>query len=371
MNRTRILAPILYLLIALIAGQIPLPAHAERIRDLGQFEGLRANQLTGYGIVVGLAGTGDNNLAYTTEAMRGVSGRLGLPLPPGVSPTLRNAAAVIVTAELPAFAKPGQRIDITVSTLGQASSLRGGALVLTPLYGADGQIYAMAQGNVAVGGLGVSGRDGSQVSVNVATVGRIADGATVERAVATGFETAPALRFNLHKSDFLTASRVRDAINARWPGIATIADGVSIALALPQGNDARSGLMAEIEMLAVTPAPVAAKVIVNSRTGTVVINDAVRLAPAAVSHGKLVIRIDENPVVVQPAPFSQGQTAQEESTDISIEEQSSRVAYMPAAASLNEIVDALNLLGVGAADLVVILESLKQAGSLQAEMVVL
>jgi flagellar P-ring protein FlgI len=371
MSRTRILAPILYLLIALVAGQIPMPAHAERIRDLGQFEGLRANQLTGYGIVVGLAGTGDNNLAYVTEAMRGVSGRLGLPLPPGVSPILRNAAAVIVTAELPAFAKPGQRIDITVSALGQALSLRGGALVLTPLYGADGQIYAMAQGNIAVGGLGVSGRDGSQVSVNVATVGRIADGASVERAVATGFETAPALKFNLHEADFLTAARVRDAINARYPGVASIADGVSIALALPLGNDARSGLMAEIEMLPVTPAPVAAKVVVNSRTGTVVINDAVRLAPAAVSHGKLVIRIDENPTVVQPAPFSQGQTALEQSSDIAIEEQSSRVAYVPAAASLNDVVDALNLLGVGAADLVVILESLKQAGSLQAEMVVL
>lgn len=370
-TRTRILAPILYLLIALIAGQMPMPAHAERIRDLGQFEGLRANQLTGYGVVVGLAGTGDNNLAYVTEAMRGVSGRLGLPLPPGVSPVLRNAAAVIVTAELPAFAKPGQRIDITVSTLGQAASLRGGALVLTPLYGADGQIYAMAQGNVAVGGLGVSGRDGSQVSVNVATVGRIADGATVERTVATGFDTAPVLRFNLHKADFLTASRVRDAINGQYPGIASIADGVSIALALPQGNDARSGLMAAIEMLPVTPAPVAARVIINSRTGTVVINDAVRLAPAAVSHGKLVIRIDENPMVVQPAPFSQGQTAVEESSNITVEEQSNRVAYMPGAASLNEIVDALNLLGVGAADLVVILESLKQAGSLQAEMVVL
>lgn len=371
MIRTRILAALLYVLMAFAAGQIPVPAHAERIRDLGQFEGLRANQLTGYGVVVGLAGTGDNNLAYVTEAMRGVSGRLGLPLPPGVSPTLRNAAAVIVTAELPAFAKPGQRIDITVSTLGQASSLRGGALVLTPLYGADGQIYAMAQGNVAVGGLGVTGRDGSQVSVNVATVGRIADGASVERAVATGFDTAPALRFNLHKADFLTAARVRDAINGRYPGIASITDGVSIALALPAGNDVRSGMMAEIEMLGVTPAPVAAKVIVNSRTGTVVINDAVRLAPAAVSHGKLVIRIDENPTVVQPAPFSQGETAQEESSDITVEEQSNRVAYMPGAASLNEIVDALNLLGVGASDLVVILESLKQAGSLQAEMVVL
>jgi flagellar P-ring protein precursor FlgI len=371
MNRIRILAPILYLLIAMIAGQIPAPAAAERVRDLGQFEGLRANQLTGYGVVVGLQGTGDNNLAYVTEAMRGVSGRLGLQLPPGVSPILRNAAAVIVTAELPAFAKPGQRIDITVSTLGQALSLRGGALILTPLYGADGQIYAMAQGNVAVGGLGVTGRDGSQVSVNVATVGRIADGATVERAVATGFDVSPSLRFNLHEADFLTAARVRDAINARFPGIATIADGVSIELALPQGNDVRSAVMAEIEMLAVTPAPVAAKVIVNSRTGTVVINDAVRLSPAAVSHGKLVIRIEENPAVVQPAPFSRGQTAVEESTDITVEETSDRVAYMPGAASLSEIVDALNLLGVGASDLVVILESLKQAGALQAEMVVL
>ena len=369
--RIRILAPILYLLIAMIAGQVAAPAHAERIRDLGQFEGLRANQLTGYGVVVGLQGTGDNNLQYVTEAMRGVSGRLGLQLPPGVSPILRNAAAVIVTAELPPFAKPGQRIDITVSTLGQALSLRGGALILTPLYGADGQIYAMAQGNVAVGGLGVTGRDGSQVSVNVATVGRIADGASVERAVATGFDLSPTLRFNLHKADFLTAARVRDAINGRYPGTASIADGVSIELALPPGNDARSGIMAEIEMLGVSPAPVAARVIINSRTGTVVINDAGRLAPAAVSHGKLVIRIDENPAIVQPAPFSDGVTAQEESSDITIEERSDRVAYMPAAASLTEIVDALNLLGVGASDLVVILESLKQAGSLQAEMVVL
>jgi flagellar P-ring protein precursor FlgI len=362
---------ILPLLLALVAAFAPAPAMAERIRDLGQFEGLRANQLTGYGVVVGLQGTGDNNLQYVTEAMRGVSGRLGLQLPPGVSPILRNAAAVIVTAELPPFAKPGQRIDITVSTLGQALSLRGGALIMTPLYGADGQIYAMAQGNVAVGGLGVTGRDGSQVTVNVTTVGRIADGASVERAVATGFDASPTLRFNLHEADFLTAARVRDAINARYPGIAAIADGVSIELALPQGNDVRSAVMAEIEMLAVTPAPVAARVIVNSRTGTVVINDAVRLSPAAVSHGKLVIRIDENPAVVQPAPFSRGETAVEESSDITVEERSDRVAYMPGAASLSEIVDALNLLGVGASDLVVILESLKQAGALQAEMVVL
>ena len=362
---------ILLAVILALAAFIPADAQAERIRDLGQFEGLRANQLTGYGVVVGLQGTGDDNLAYVTEAMRGVSGRLGLQLPPGVNPNLRNAAAVIITAELPAFAKPGQRIDITVSTMGQARSLRGGALVLAPLYGADGQIYAMAQGNVAVGGLGVSGRDGSQVSVNVSTVGRIADGATVERSVATGFERAGTLRFNLHQADFLTASRVRDAINARYPKMARIADGVSIELALPFGNDERAAALAAIEMLPVTPAPVAARVIVNSRTGTVVINQAVRLSPAASSHGKLVIRIDENPRVVQPEPFGNGETAIEEDTDITVDQQSTNVALLPGAASLNEIVDALNLLGVGAADLVVILESLKQAGALQAEMVVL
>ena len=362
---------ILGLALALFALFAPAAASAERIRDLGQFEGLRANQLTGYGVVVGLQGTGDDNLQYVTEAMRGISGRLGLQLPPGVNPNLRNAAAVIVTAELPAFAKPGQRIDITVSTLGQARSLRGGALVLAPLYGADGQIYAMAQGNVAVGGLGVSGRDGSQLTVNIATVGRIADGATVERAVATGFDQQASLRFNLHQADFLTAQRVRDAINARYPDMARVADGVSIELTLPPGNDERSARMAAIEMLPVTPAPVAAKVIVNSRTGTVVINQAVRLSPAAISHGKLVIRIDESPRVVQPAPFGNGETAIEEASAISISERSDRVALMPGAANLSEIVDALNLLGVGAADLVVILESLKQAGALQAEMVVL
>ena len=358
-------------LIALIIALLPSMASAERIRDLGQFEGLRANQLTGYGVVVGLQGTGDDNLQYVTEAMRGVSGRLGLQLPPGVSPNLRNAAAVIITAELPPFAKPGQRIDITVSTLGQARSLRGGALVLAPLYGADGQIYAMAQGNVAVGGLGVSGRDGSQLTVNVATVGRIADGASVERAVATGFDQQSSLRFNLHQADFLTAARVRDAINTRYPGIAQIADGVSIELTLPFGNNERAAMLADIEMLDVMPAPVAARVIVNSRTGTVVINQAVRLAPAAISHGKLVIRIDESPAIVQPAPFGNGVTAVEEATDITVSERSDRVALMPGAANLSEIVDALNLLGVGAADLVVILESLKQAGALQAEMVVL
>lgn len=357
-------------LLALLLA-LPVPAMAERIRDLGEFEGLRSNQLTGYGVVVGLQGTGDDNLAYLTEAMRGVSGRLGMPLPPGVSPGLKNAAAVIVTAELPAFAKPGQRIDITVSTLGKAKSLRGGALILAPLYGADGQVYAMAQGNVAVGGLGVSGRDGSQLTVNIATVGRIAEGASVERAVATGFDGAGELRWNLHTADFQTAARVREAINARFPGSARIIDGVTLSLALPYGSDERSSWLGEIEMLQVTPAPQSARVIVNSRTGTVVMNQAVRLAPAAISHGRLTIRIDEAPRIIQPEPFSNGTTTLEESSEISVDQHASRVAQIDGAASLSELVDALNMLDVGAADLVVILEALKQAGALQAEMVVI
>jgi len=361
----------LIIALAACAATFAAPASAERVRDLGAFQSVRSNQLTGYGIVVGLDGTGDDNFAYLTEAMRGVSGRMGLQLPPGVNPALKNAAAVIITAELPAFAKPGQRMDITVSAMGKAKSLRGGALIMTPLYGADGQIYAMAQGNLAVGGLGVSGRDGSKLTVNVPTVGRIPDGASVERAVATGFESSDLLRWNLFQADFLTAARVRDAINARYADVARIEDGVTLALRLPFGADARASIMADIEMLQVTPAESAAKVIVNSRSGTVVISSAVRLAPAAISHGSLVVRIDENPMVVQPEPFSRGRTEVEENSEIQATLPENRVALFEPGASLAELVDALNMLGTSPADMVAILEALKQAGSLKAEMVVI
>jgi flagellar P-ring protein FlgI len=363
----RFLVPV----IAAIAAALPAPAMAERVRDLGEFQGVRANQLTGYGVVVGLAGTGDDNLEYLTQAMKGTAGRLGVQLPPGISPGLKNAAAVLVTAELPAFAKPGQRIDVTVSTIGKAKSLRGGALILAPLYGADGQIYAMAQGNLAVGGLGIAARDGSQLTVNVPTVGRIAEGASVERAVATGFDSGEVLRWNLFDADFMTAQRVRDAINARFPQSATIEDGVTLALRLPAGADARATTMAAIEMLDVTPAETAAKVIVNSRTGTVVINSAVRLSPAAISHGKLVVRIDEKPQVSQPAPFSRGQTAVVPNSQIDASEKGAKVALFKPGASLSSLVDALNKLGTSPSDLVAILEALKQAGALKAEMVVI
>ena len=347
------------------------PAQAERVRDLGAFQGVRSNQLTGYGIVVGLPGTGDDSLEYVTQAMRGVSGRVGVQLPAGINPSLKNAAAVMITADLPAFAKPGQRIDVTVSALGKAKSLRGGALILSPLYGADGQIYAMAQGNLAVGGLGISGADGSKLTVNVPTVGRIAEGASVERAVDTGFASAESLRWNLFQSDFLTAARVRDAVNRQFPGMASVEDGVTLNLRLPAGPDARASMMAAIEMLDVTPAETPARVIVNSRTGTVVINSAVRLYPAAISHGKLTVRIDEKPQVIQPAPFSQGQTAVQPSSKLSADEEGRHVALFKPGASLAKLVDALNLLGVSPSDLVAILEALKQAGALKAEMVVI
>ena len=358
----------LLLIAALLA---PLPAQAERLRDLGTFQGVRTNQLTGYGIVVGLSGTGDDSLEYLTQAMHGVSGRVGVQLPPGVNPALKNAAAVIITADLPAFAKPGQRIDVTVSAIGKAKSLRGGALVMSPLFGADGQIYAMAQGNLAVGGLGISGADGSKLTVNVPTVGRIADGASVERSVATGFDSGEVLHWNLFQGDFLTVLRVRDAINQRWPGTATIDDGITLSLRLPAPTDDRASRMAAIEMIEVTPAEAAAKVVVNSRTGTVVINSAVKLYPAAISHGKLTVRIDESPQVIQPAPFSRGQTAVQEDSKLSADQAGNHVVLFKGGANLAKLVDALNLLGVSPSDLVAILEALKAAGALKAEIEVI
>ena len=359
------------LLLALALILTPAIAQAERLRDLGTFQGVRTNQLTGYGVVVGLSGTGDDSLEYLTQAMHGVSGRVGVQLPPGVNPALKNAAAVIITADLPAFAKPGQRIDVTVSAIGKAKSLRGGALIMTPLFGADGQVYAMAQGNLAVGGLGISGADGSKLTVNVPTVGRIADGASVERGVSTGFDSGEMLRWNLYQSDFLTATRIRDAINQRWPGMATIDDGMTIALRLPAGANERASVMAAIEMIEVSPAEAAAKVVINSRTGTVVINSAVRLYPAAISHGKLTVRIDESPTIVQPAPFSRGQTAVQQDSQLSAEEDGRSVILFKPGASLAKLVDALNLLGVSPSDLVAILEALKEAGALKAEIEVI
>jgi flagellar P-ring protein precursor FlgI len=360
--------------LAILAGlQLAAPgAQAERIKDLGAFEGLRSNQLVGYGVVVGLAGTGDDSLDYATQGVKGVISRFGLTLPPGVNPALKNAAAVLVTADLPAFAKPGQRLDVTVSALGKSKSLRGGTLVLTPMRGADGEIYAMAQGNLAVGGLGVSGADGSQLSVNVPSAGRIPSGASVERAVATGFDTSPALTFNLAEADLTTALRVADAINLSFGDQrAKALDGVSIAVAAPQGAESRIMMMGLIENIQVKPADPPAKVIVNARTGTVVINGSVRISPAAVSHGKLTVTVQETPRVVQPAPFSRGETAIEPSSDLAAEEERNPMFLFKGGASLADIVKAVNAVGASPSDLVEILGALKQAGAMRAELEVI
>lgn len=347
-------------------------AQAERIKDLGNFAGLRTNQLVGYGVVVGLAGTGDDSLEYATIGLKGVTNRFGLALPPGVNPASKNAAAVLVTAEMPAFAKPGQRLDVTVSAIGKAKSLRGGTLILMPLFGADQEIYAMAQGNLAVGGLGVSAADGSQTTINIPSVGRIAGGASIERTVATGFESQPYLAFNLTDADLSTSLLVADAINSAMGSQQAIAtDAVTIRIAAPLGAQERVMLMGKIENLIVQPANAAARIIINARTGTVVINGAVRLGPAAVSHGKLTVRVEEAPRVVQPAPFSRGQTATEQDSNIIIDEGKSSAFEIGRRASLAEIVETINSLGVAPSDLTAILEGLKQAGALTAELIII
>ncbi|VVT16268.1 flagellar basal body P-ring protein [Sphingomonas sp. EC-HK361] len=361
---------LLSLAIAALLGATP--AYADRVKDLGGFQGIRSNQLTGYGVVVGLPGTGDDNLEYTVQSLKSVVSRFGLQLPPNANPGMKNAAVVMVTAELPPFAKPGQRLDITVASMGKAKSLRGGSLILTPLQGADGQVYAMAQGNLAVGGLGAEGADGSKIVVNIPSTGRIPEGATVERAVATGFDTAPSLMFNLQRADFTTAQNVAASINRRFgAGVAEAVDAVSIAVKAPPGADTRATLMSEIENLDATAAEPPAKVIVNARTGTVVINSAVRVGPAAVTHGKLTVRIDENQRISQPAPFSQGQTAVEQRSNVSVEEEKKPMFLLSPGPKLADIVKAVNAIGASPADLVAILEALKEAGALKADLIVL
>ncbi|WP_380788241.1 flagellar basal body P-ring protein FlgI [Sphingomonas sp. R86521] len=361
-----------FILALLATLALAAPAQADRIKDLGGFQGIRANQLTGYGIVVGLPGTGDDNLEYTVQSLKAVASRFGLQLPPGANPSMKNAAVVLVTAELPPFAKPGQRLDITVASMGKAKSLRGGSLIMTPLLGADNQVYAMAQGNLAVGGLGAEGADGSKIVINIPSTGRIPEGATVERAVATGFDTSPMLTFNLQRADFTTAQNVAAAINQRLGfGTAQAIDAVSVAVRAPAGADVRATLMSEIENLDATSAEASAKVIVNARTGTVVINSAVRVSPAAVTHGKLTVRIDESQQIVQPAPFSQGQTAVQRKSGVAVEEEKRPMFLINPGPKLSDIVKAVNAIGASPADLVAILEALKVAGALRAELIVL
>ncbi len=365
--------------VCLLAGLLLLMlfsglAQAERIKDLASIAGVRTNQLLGYGLVVGLNGTGDKTSSspFTEQSLKSMLTQLGIVVPPGTRINPKNVAAVTINADLPAFAKPGQKIDVTVSSIGDAKSLRGGTLLMSPLKGADGRVYAIAQGNLVVGGLSASGADGSSITINIPSVGRIPNGATVERTVTSGFNQGTFLTLNLHESDFTTANRMVESINkAIGPGAARALDATSIRVNTPIDPSQRVSFVSLIENLPVEPGEVAARVIVNSRTGTVVISNQVHVSPAAVSHGSLTVTISENDQVSQPEPFSGGSTAVVPQSDVSVAEGGSRMFLFNPGVSLNEVVRAVNQVGAAPSDLVAILEALKQAGALKAELVVI
>ncbi|MCX7902525.1 MAG: flagellar basal body P-ring protein FlgI, partial [Burkholderiaceae bacterium] len=323
-----------------------LPVQAERIRDLATVQGVRPNQLIGYGLVVGLDGSGDQTTQtpFTTQSLQSMLTQLGITLPPGTSLQLRNVAAVMVTATLPPFAQPGQQVDVTVSSLGNAKSLRGGTLLMTPLKGADGQVYAVAQGNVLVGGAGAAA-GGSKVQINHLSAGRIPNGATVERAVATPFLLSDRLRLELNTTDFSTAAKVAEAINRRFPGepeTAVALDGRVIEVKAPPTPNERVRFMAELENLEVPQATPPARVIINARTGSIVMNRTVTLEPAAVAHGNLQVTISSQPVISQPAPFSPGQTVVTERADIQVKQEGGALMQVKEGANLADVVRALN-----------------------------
>lgn len=347
---------------------------AERIKDIADIAGVRDNQLIGYGLVVGLDGTGDQTTQtpFTIQSLDSMLRQFGISLPPGTNPQLKNVAAVVLHATLPPFSKPGQQIDITVSSLGNAKSLRGGSLLMAPLKGIDGNIYAIAQGNVVVGGFGVATDDGSSISVNVPSAGRIPNGAIVERTVPSSFGQSDSIVLNLHRPDFTTANRMSDAIN-EWIGLGTAQaiDGTSVAVTAPTDYAQRVAFASLIENITFEPGSAPARVIVNSRTGTVVISQHVTVNEAAVSHGSLVVTITENPIISQPGAFSDGSTAVIPSSDISIEQEENRMFLFNPGVALDDVVRAVNQVGAAPGDLVAILEALKEAGALRAQLIVI
>ncbi len=346
--------------------------NTSRLKDLITVSGVRDNQLVGYGLVVGLDGTGDRRANFTSETFRNLLNNMGVAMPPNVNPQSRNIAAVAIHANLPPFASPGQTIDITVSTIGDASSLRGGSLLMTPLKGADGQVYAMAQGNLIVAGFGAEGSDGSRVSVNVPSVGRIPNGATVEREVQSGFNQGDSLTLNLKTPDFTTARTVSEQINnLLGPNVAMALNSTSIRVRAPRDPSQRVSFMSVLENLPIETAEETAKVIINSRTGTIVIGQHVRVSPVAITHGGLTVNITENLDVDQPGALAQGQTVVTPRTELEIDEGSGRMFEFSPGASLQDIVEAVNNVGAAPGDLMAILEALKQAGALRAELVVI
>ena len=347
---------------------------AERIKDVTSIKGVRSNQLVGYGLVVGLDGSGDqtSQAPFTVQSLKNFLSQYGITLPPDVNPQVKNIAAVSVHADLPPFAKVGQSIDVTVSSLANAKSLRGGSLLMTPLKGADGNIYALAQGSLIVGGLGIEGADGSSVTINIPSVGRIPGGGSIEREIANPFAAGDKVILNLKRADFTTAKRLADTINqVLGPNNARASDSVTVAVNAPKDISQRVGFMSFIENLEFQPGEAAARVIINSRSGTVVIGNHVKVYSAAVSHGNLTMTITNTVDVEQPGPFSDGTTTENVQSDIEVTAENNRMFRFPQGVTLSEIVRAVNQVGASPGDLVAILESLKQVGALSAELIVI
>jgi len=361
---------LLLMLLTVLSGV----AQAERIKDLASIAGVRSNQLLGYGLVVGLNGSGDkvNSSPFTEQSLKTMLTNLGIVVPPGTSIKPKNVAAVTVHADIPAFAKPGQKIDVTVSSIGDAKSLRGGSLLMTPLKGANGKIYAMAQGNLVVGGLSAEGADGSKITVNNPSVGRIPGGASVERSVPSPFANGNAFTLNLNQADFTTARRLSESINRTiGPGTSRPLDAASIMVSAPLDVSQRVSFVSMVENLEVIPDDAPARIVVNSRTGTVVISSQVRVSPAAVSHGSMTVTISESTNVSQPNAFAAGTTIASPNSDVTVEESGQRMFVFDPGVTLDEVVRAVNQVGAGPSDLVAILEALRQAGALRAELVII
>ncbi|EJL81312.1 flagellar basal-body P-ring protein [Polaromonas sp. CF318] len=356
--------------LAALAVLAPLPAQAERIKDLASIQGVRDNPLIGYGLMVGLDGSGDQTMQtpFTTQSLNNMLGQLGVTVPPGTNMQLKNVAAVMVTAVLPPFARPGQAIDVTVSSLGNAKSLRGGTLLMTPLKGADGQVYALAQGNMVVGGAGASA-SGTQVKVNQLSSGRIPAGAIVERAVESPLGGDGTLMIELNKTDFGTAQKAVDAINRSFgPGTAQALDARVIQVNAPARPEERVGFLARIEDIDVNPSQAVARVVINARTGSVVMNQAVRINDCAVAHGSLSVVINTDPVISQPGAFSGGNTVATQRSQIELSQGGGALQVVKGGASLADVIKGLNALGANPQDLVSILQAMKAVGALRAEL---